>query len=188
MRKRSIFAGINKKDKMKKILFILTVAVTILSSTVVNAQEKIGFVRSSELLTAMPQFKAIETEINQKSDLAQAQIKSLEMEYTTMVQKYQADEAIMTDIVRESRIQGIQDLKMRVEAYYEKSQQDILNDRNAKLKPLLKLVNDAITAVAKENGYAYILDYDAAGQTGVLVYADDSKSVMGLVKAKLGLQ
>ncbi len=172
---------------MKKVLFILTVAVTVLSATVVNAQDKIGFVRSSELLTAMPEFKVIESEINKMGDEAQATITSLETAYETEIQKFQAEEALMTDIVKESKFQYIQDMKLKIQGFYESSQQKIIAERNNKLNPLLKKVNDAISAVAKENGYTYILDYDAAGQAGILLYADESRSVMTLVKTELGL-
>ena len=54
------------------------------------------------------------------------------------------------------------------------------------LAPILDEVRNAIAAVAKENGYSYI--FDGSPGVGVLLYADDSTNVTGLVKAKLGLQ
>ncbi len=172
---------------MKKVLFILTVAITVLSTSVVNAQDKIGYVRSLELVDALPEYKVIEAEINKLADEAQATITSLQTEYETEVQKFQAEEALMTDIVKESKFKYIQDMKLKIEGYYESSQQRIIKERQVKLSPLLDKVNTAISEVAKENGYTFIIDYDAAGQAGILLYADESKSVMSLVKSKLGL-
>ncbi len=172
---------------MKKVLFILTVAVTVLSATVVNAQDKIGYVKSGELVDALPEYQLIQTDINKMADEAQATISSLQSEYESEVQKFQAEEALMTDIVKESKFKYLQDMKFKIEGFYESSQQRIVQEQQTRLKPLVDKVNAAITEVAKENGYTYIIDYDAAGQSAILLYADESRSVTSLVKSKLGL-
>lgn len=48
----------------------------------------------------------------------------------------------------------------------------------------MKKAEDAVKAVAKEKGYAYVLDITQPG----VVYFDGGINILGDVKAKLGLK
>ena len=50
-------------------------------------------------------------------------------------------------------------------------------------KPILKRIDTAIKAVAKEYGYFYIFD----SSSGVLLFVPESRDVTNLVKKKLGM-
>ncbi|MFN9882854.1 MAG: OmpH family outer membrane protein, partial [Bacteroidota bacterium] len=50
--------------------------------------------------------------------------------------------------------------------------------------PILKKAEDAVKAVAKENGYAYVFDTSI----GAVIYAQDADDIMPLVKKKLNLK
>ena len=51
------------------------------------------------------------------------------------------------------------------------------------LKPIRDKIQAAIDEVAKENGYTYIFDRSV----GIILYAEDSTDISGLVRAKLGM-
>ena len=70
--------------------------------------------------------------------------------------------------------------------YEQEMQSQLAAKREELLAPILEEVRNAIQAVAKDNGYSYI--FDGSPGIGVLLYADETTNVTGLVKAKLGLQ
>jgi outer membrane protein len=90
----------------------------------------------------------------------------------------------MTDIVKEAKIKEIQDLEVRIQQFQQSSQESIQQKRNEVLSPLLEKAQNAINEVAVDNGYTYIFDISL----GTIVYGQESKDIMPLVKAKLGIQ
>ena len=55
--------------------------------------------------------------------------------------------------------------------------------RQMLMAPVMKKLEDAVKAVGKENGYAFIFDQ----ATGSMLFASDSDDVTALVSAKLGI-
>ena len=58
-------------------------------------------------------------------------------------------------------------------------------EQEALLSPLYARVKETIAAVAKANGYAYVMD---SSEGSGLIFSDSSFDLMPLVKAKLGLK
>lgn len=170
---------------MKKVLFILTLAVVVLSSAVVNAQDKIGYISSSEVIGLFPEAETIMKEVDQIGAVKQGQMTELQNELQSKYEKYQAEEALMTDIIKESKAEEIRNMEAKIQEFYKQSQDELVQIRNEKMKPLLDRASTAISDVAKENGYTYIVDTDAGA--ALFLYADESRNVIDLVKAKLGL-
>ena len=105
-------------------------------------------------------------------------------EYQTKAGEFQTNESLMTDVVKEAKIKEIQDLEVRIQQFQQSSQESIQQKRNEVLSPLLEKAQNAINEVATENGYTYIFDISL----GTIVYGQESKDIMPLVKAKLGIQ
>lgn len=65
---------------------------------------------------------------------------------------------------------------------FEKTMQQKLGSKEQELlNPILEKVNNAIQAVAKDNGFQFIFDTSS----GVLLYADETQDITAMVKAKL---
>jgi outer membrane protein len=90
----------------------------------------------------------------------------------------------MTDVVKEAKVKEIQDLELRIQQFQQTSQEGVQQKRNEVLAPLLEKAQNAINAVAEENGYTYIFDISL----GSIVYGDESRDIMPLVKVKLGIE
>ena len=168
---------------MKKITSILLVTITCLTSTLF-AQDKFGHIHSEQLLMMMPETADAEKTIQEYSQMLETQLQTMYSEYQTKLGEFQTNEGLMTDIVKEAKIKEIQDLELRIQQFQQTSQESIQQKRNEVLSPLLEKAQNAINEVAIEKNYTYIFDISL----GSIVYGEESKDIMPLVKAKLGIQ
>ena len=97
--------------------------------------------------------------------------------------EFQANERLMTDITKETRIKEITDLETRIREYEAKAQEDLQKKQVELISPVFEKAQSAIDAVAKESGFTYVFDTSK----GVVLFANDSEDILTLVKKKLGI-
>jgi len=173
---------------MKKLLKVALVAICILSTgSFARAQVKIGYIAVDQVLQLMPETKTIRTQIDAYSKQFQDQIDRLKKESDDKIAAYQKGQATMTDAARIAAQGDINDVQRRTEEYRNTAEQSV----QAKVQELIKPVNDkiraAITAVAKEKGYTYVLNTSSPDGAEILVVMPETDDLMNAVKAKLGL-
>lgn len=167
--------------------FVATFILAILMTVAVSAQ-KFGYLNSAALLQEMPEVK--EAEANLETLQKQLQAKGQKMldefqsKYTELERKYSQGEISPKDLEGEKQLLQAEEAKLA--QYEQEMQKQLLEKRETLLQPILDRVNDAIAAVAEEQGYNYI--FDASPGVGVLLYADETTNVMNAVKARLGVQ
>jgi len=167
---------------MKNILKLFVVALFVAFSVQSQAQDKIGHINFDELVSLMPGQdsinKALENYVGGLESQAQAMQTELEGKYAD----YQSNQATMSEIIRQTKEKEIMDLQQRIENFNQQAQYDIQDQQYKLTQPLLKRAQKAIEAVAKENGFTYIINSNVQ----ILLYANGT-DIMPLVKAKLGL-
>jgi outer membrane protein len=172
--------------KMKKILrpALVIMLCAVMSIGFSQANAKLGYIDSNELLEMMPAKDSIQTVLQDYGKSLENQLQTMYAEYQTKVQDYQANSSTMSDIIRQTKEKELADLETRIQTFQQQADTD-LQDKQAKLlQPLLDKAKNAITAVAKENGYTYIFDVG----TGAFLYYEKGDNIMPLVKVKLGLK
>lgn len=169
---------------MKTIVLVLILGLGMSQSTF--AQEKTGYFSASTLLAAFPESKTIQAEIENLSKEKQAVGTSLEGELKSKIKRYEEEKATLADVLKETRIDEIKRLEAKIKEYYTGARKEIDEKRQALLKPLYEKIGTAIKVVAKENKYTEIMDLDVAGQ--FLLYIDESKNILELMKKQLKLQ
>lgn len=169
---------------MKNIVKTLVFITVALFSFNLQAQDKFGHIDSSEILALMPETKNAEQAIQKHALELENQLKAMYSEYETKLAEYTDGEKLMTQVVKQSKIDHLEDLQLRINQFQQTSQNDLQKSRNEALKPILEKAQDAVNAVAAENGYTYIFDVS----TGAVVYKTDANDITQLVKAKLGIQ
>jgi outer membrane protein len=148
----------------------------------VNA--KLGYIDSNELLEMMPGKDSVQTALQEYQKTLETQLQSMYAEYQTKVQDYQANSRTMSDIIRQTKEKELADLETRIQAFQTQADTDLQDKQVELLQPLLDKAKNAITAVAKENGYTYIFDVG----TGAFLYFEKGDNILPLVKTKLGLK
>lgn len=147
----------------------------------VNA--KLGYIDSNELLEMMPGKDSVQNILQNYGKTLENQLQAMYGEYQTKLQDYQNNSNTMSDIIRQTKEKELVDLETRIQTFQQQADVDLQNKQMELLQPILDKAKNAINAVAKENGYTYIMDVG----TGAFLYYEKGDNIMPLVKAKLGL-
>jgi outer membrane protein len=170
------------KKILKPILVIVFCAFMSIGFSQVSA--KLGYIDSNELLGMMPAKDSIQQVLQDYGKSLETQLQTMYAEYQTKVQDYQTNSRTMSDIIRQTKEKELADLESRIETFRTQADTDIQEKQTALLQPLLDKAKNAITAVARENGYTYIFDVG----TGAVLFYEKGENILPLVKAKLGLK
>lgn len=156
------------------------------TSTALQAQ-KIGHVDATRVLTIMPETAAADSVLMILRDTllgtADRRAQAFKIAYDDFAAKVQA--GLLTPVQQQ---QGQQQLQAEYEAIGKLEGQiedSLMIRRNELYQPIVKKLEDAIKAVAIENGYTMILD---AGIPQALLFAESPEGIFELVKAKLGIK
>ncbi len=165
-------------------LFLLFFLVT--STAFAQTDVRVGYADVDYILSRMPEIRAVESELKVTEDQLAKQIAEKTQEIQNKYSDYIAKEqemlpAIKASAQRELQIlqQSLEQFKLDAQTAYEKKHLELM-------EPVYQKVGDAISAVAKENNYAFILNAMVAGQD-IVLYGQKNNDVSDLVLQKLGV-
>ena len=169
--------------RLFKVMF-LGIALFVMSG-MANAQVKLAHVNTAEILDVMPDKATAEKSLEKYYGELQSQLEAMAKEYQTKMQDYEANQATMSNLVKQSKEKEIIDLQTRIQQFQANAENEFESKRVELLKPILDKIQNAINTVGKEKGYTYILDL----ATGAAVYVGtDAVDCTKDVKAKLGIK
>jgi outer membrane protein len=169
---------------MKRLFKVALVAVSMLfMASFANAQ-KIGYVNTNELMQTMPEVKGIQTQINTFQKSYVDQLNSMQTEFQKKAEAYQKGQATMNDAAKTAAESELQDFQKRMQDFNNDASQKVQAKGQELMKPVADKVRGAISAVAKEKGYAYVLDSSQVD----LIVAPPTDNMQASVKAKLGIK
>src|SRR5258707_10570862 len=170
---------------MKKLFKVALIAVSMLFvGNFAKAQTKIGYINFQVLVGQMPEAKTVKSQLDIYQKQFIDQLTSMNNELQTKGQEFQKTSTSMTDAVRSAKQSELQDIQKRMQDYQNDAQQKVEAKTNELSKPLIDKARAAVTEVAKEKGYTYVLD---SGQT-TLIVSPEGDDMMASVKTKLGLK
>jgi outer membrane protein len=169
---------------MKKIVTVLVVVMGLmLTGKSTNAQNKIGYVSMQELITAMPEYKKADTAMNEFQT-------ALGQNYDDMVKEYNEQSVLVTgkDTAKftaaqlELKRKAVGDLLQKLQGWQTQAQQLAQQKNQELIAPIQKKALEAIQAVAKENGFTYVI------QKEQLLVSPPGEDLLPLVKKRLGIK
>jgi outer membrane protein len=146
---------------------------------------KIGHINTQELLAAMPESDSAQAKVEKIYKDFQSQLEVMQVEFNNKYQEYGAKSKEYSELIRQTKEAELQDLNQRIQQFQQSAEQDIQKQRADIFKPVLDKAKKAITDVAKENNFTYVLDLSPGV---VLYYSDNSIDLTPMVKIKLGLK
>ena len=170
-----------------KMKYILGLAVCLLISAGSIHAQKFGYVDSNAILESMPKVKEAESNLDALNKQLQAKgqkmMEDFQAKYEELQRKVQAGEITPKD--QDAQSAALEEQRGKIVQFDQDMQNQMQQKRDTLLAPILTEVRNAITAVAKDNGYTYV--FDGSPGVGVLLYADETTNLTALVRAKLGL-
>lgn len=169
---------------MKKMrTLIIAIAVMVGATSFVNAQSKIAHIDAGQLIEAMPDYKAAQSQLEKVQKTYDTEIKAMAKELETKMKQYDTEASGKTDDENQKRFQEVQGMQENIQAYRQQALQDLDKKRADTFKPILEKAQATIQKVAKALGYQYVLDSTMGG--GVILA--DGKDLMPDVKKALGM-
>ncbi|TCN72939.1 OmpH family outer membrane protein [Acetobacteroides hydrogenigenes] len=171
------------KNGIKALLIICAV---LLGGTAFGQNLKFGIINTQEVISKMPERDSAEAKLMKLRNELGSQIEALQVELNQKYQAYAQGREKMADLVRQNKEKEIQDLQQRIQEYGQNAESELGKQQSALLKPIVEKITDAIKAVGKANGFAYIFDTAVPS----LAYYDSAMAVdvLPLVIKQLGIK
>jgi len=164
---------------MKKLLFIAGMALSIFTA---GAQNKMGYINTNELISSMPEAAKAQTELQEFQVGLGQQYQDLSSELNRKDSAFVKDSVKLSASMKEIKRKELIELYQKVQGYQQSSQEEYQAKENEKIAPIREKALNAITTVAKENGYAYIFNEDN------LLVKPTGDNILQLVRNKLGIK
>ena len=153
-------------------------------SSAAIAQTKVGTIDSDYIMSLMPEAKVV-------TKRSQAYGAKLDSSFSLKTQNFQArvsdfkkKEKEMGELMKKTIIKEISALEQDIKNYQSNGNKLMQLKQNELMRPLYKLLNDAINTIAKENGYTQVLTITG----NQFVYIDEKFDITNLVMAKLNIK
>ena len=162
---------------MKKVITIIALAFI----TVAASAQKVGHVNAQALMLALPDYKVASDELER---FAGDKKKELEMYFTAFQSSQKEFEAALptlTEEIKQQRYEELMEKQQNIQAKRGQFEQEVALKEQKLVEPIMGKVREAISKVAKENGYTYVFD------ESTLLYFADAESLDAKVKAALGI-
>lgn len=176
---------------MKNLLKGAVAIVAVFFSTqFANAQQKIGHINFAEIISATSDYKTAEGQLKTLSETKTKEIQG-------MVTTLQAKQKEGTDKLRTRSEankdtldpelnklgQEIQDMQTRIQSSQQIAQEELQKKEDELITPIQRKVADAVNAVSKEKGMAYVFDISSTN----IPYFQGGEDLTAAVKSKLGI-
>lgn len=148
--------------------------------------QKFGVVDMETVVTGMPEFTAMQTQLTDTQRQYEEEFGRLQEEVQRLITEYQAiaDDANTPQSIKERRIQEIQERDARVNQFRNTATQDLQRLQEQLMTPIQARIQEAINAVGAEGNYTIIFPKEP----GLLLYTGaDAVDVTPAVRTKLGL-
>ena len=163
---------------MKKLLLAGIAGMAMFTATA----QKIGYINTDELIQVMPEAIKADADLKDYQAALAQRYQDLSAELNTKDSAFISDSVHLSPSMKEIKRKELVELYQKVQNYQQSSQEDYQAKANTMIAPVREKALNAIKAVAKENGYAYILN-----EENLLVMPPDG-DILTLVKAKLGIK
>ncbi len=169
---------------MKKMVIVAVAVLGLLTAGISSkAQSKIGYISLADVITAMPEYKKADTSL---ADYQQA----LSQNFDDMKREFNEQDSLLSskDTLKYTKAQmeikrkNLTDLYLKVNGWQQQAQQLLQQKQQDLIKPIQEKAVSTVQAVAKENGYTYVLSKEA------LFVSPPGDDLLPLVKKKLGLK
>jgi outer membrane protein len=168
---------------MKKLFVVAAMSLIMLGASAQNpTQNKIGYISTDELIGVMPEAEKADAELKDyQASLAQ-QGQDMMKELNDKDSLFVRDSAKLSPSMKEIKKNELVSLYQRVQNWNQQAQEMYQAEAQKKIAPLRTKALDAIKAVAKKNGYSYILDVNS------VIVGPPGDDVLSLVKKEMGIK
>jgi outer membrane protein len=147
---------------------------------------KIGYTNVEYLVTLMPEYAKIESELKSFNTQLQRQMESKLQSLKNLEQEIRQNENTWARTVLEDKIQEYQNQAGSIQQFEQNANNELQKKQIQLLNPVYEKIEKAIQDVAKENNFTHIIS-DGMGAVNILLFARDEDDVTNAVLLKMGV-
>lgn len=166
------------KNKYNHILSVIIF--TLLASSPVSAELKMGIVNLDTLFKEIPIYRESQEKVKKQFDPRARNLKTLEQEWNTLNDKYLKNETVMSEKEKKDLVNKIQSIETKFRTGQEKIQADLQKVQQEELSRIRAIVETAITNYAEKNDFDIIIRAD-----GTTLYAKKYINITQEIISKL---
>ncbi len=169
---------------MKNVIKLTLAVIFMMSATTLFAQ-KFGRINTQEIITLMPEFKEMQTNMEAYAKTLSDQAEAINVEFRNKLQEFQQNLNTYPESVRDLKQKDLQQLQARSEEFQQIAAEDYQKKQNELLAPIVEKARNAINKVASAEAYTAIFDVS----TGSLAYFNETTltDISPAVKKELGI-
>ncbi len=152
-----------------------------------NAQQKIGYIDSEQILNRLPEYQDAQQRLERLAQQWQQQLEAMQREIDQLFRDYQAREVLYTEEMRRQKQQEILNKERALEQFREQKfgpQGELFQQQTQLIRPIQERVLQALRQVAEEQGYDFV--FDKSGSL-LFLYARPQYDLTDRVLEKLGI-
>lgn len=134
-------------------------------------EDRIAYVRSSELVYGYIGMKEAQNRYEEKAEIWQANVDTLQKEFQLAVSKYTADVASLSDVDKERRKKTLSVQQENLVGYSKALNSKAKEEDEKTTQAVLNQINSFVEEYGTQNGYNVILGTTLSGS---LLYGDDA--------------
>jgi len=140
---------------MKKVLLVLALA---FSGIALNAQTKVAHINSQALLDTLQSRKDAMTKLKKFEEEGVEELQEMQKSFETAYVRYQQGQADMSPVIKKMEEEKLMKKQQALETRQQELEQQMQIYGQELNKPILELVQTAVSNVAKEENISYVLD------------------------------
>ena len=168
----------------KPYIYTLVCLLGLMASNSRAQSVKVGHTRIDYVVSQMPEAKKVNDQLTAEQTQAENELKLLQRELREKYALYQKQMPQLSDAVRKDKETELQTLQNRIEEFSRTADASLQNKYKQLMTPVLAKIQQTIDTIAKQNGYAFILN---AGGTSRILYGLPENDVTDLVLKQLGI-
>jgi outer membrane protein len=143
---------------MKRHIVAVLLIVGVMIANNIQAQNKIGYISLQDLITAMPEYKTAGSELQDYQKALEQQGSDYQLELYRKDSTFKADSLKWNASVKDVKKKELNELYIKWTNFVNQEAQQLISKKEQELlAPIQQKAVQTSQAVAKENGYAYIL-------------------------------
>ncbi len=178
------FAPLNTNYDMKNIFLA---GLFLFGSAAVLSAQKYGHLNFGNLIAQMPETKSADSDLEAFQRQLVAKGEDMATAFQEKYSQFMSDvqNGVLSPVQQQERQQELQQEQQEIMGYEQEIRQQVQTKQQELLEPIITKAEEAIQAVAQENGYVMVFD---TSNFNAVLFAQDSDDLMSLVMAKLGLE
>jgi outer membrane protein len=149
-------------------------------------QIKIGYTNVEYVVTQLPEYAKIESELKTFGTQLQRQLESKVQSLRNLENEIRQNENTWARTILEDKMQDYQNQMNSIQQFQQNADNELQKKQMQLLNPVYEKIEKAIQDVAKEGNFTHVFS-DGMGTINILLYARDEDDITNLVLKKMGV-